>query len=212
MFGRRDSAIIFRIIALHAGHKGNTHLPRQERVFAVGLLAATPARIAEDIDIRRPEIEPLEKQVCAFFAHRLFMLDATLDADDPGHLVNGRRVEGGRQSDRLWKFCHAIVNHAVQRLAPPVVGGDIESGNGAGLVDQLRGFLFQRHTADQIPGPRLGRKGSVQIGRRGSFLRVSARHKDQAGECSCPSGKVSHKAKCTTHHYSLQAGIGESKL
>ena len=32
----------------------------EERIFAVGFLAAAPARIAKDVDVGRPEIEALE--------------------------------------------------------------------------------------------------------------------------------------------------------
>ncbi len=36
---------------LHAGDERDGHLPRQERIFAIGFLAASPARITKNIDI-----------------------------------------------------------------------------------------------------------------------------------------------------------------
>src|SRR6185312_16838618 len=58
MFRSRDGAGVFGIVTLQAGDKGDTELRGQEGVFAIGLLATAPARIAEDVDIGRPEIEP----------------------------------------------------------------------------------------------------------------------------------------------------------
>ena len=64
-----------------------------------------------------------------------------------GHLVDGRRVEGGSEADGLRKLRGAVAHDAVQRLAPPVVGGHVEPGNGARLIHQLRDLLFQLHAA-----------------------------------------------------------------
>src|ERR1039458_9739814 len=110
MFGRRNGAIVFRIIALHAGDKGNPHGPCQERVFAVSLLAAAPARISKDIDIGGPEIKSLKKHAGAFLTDCLFMLDTSLDADDFGHLVNDRCIEGRSQANGLSKSRDSIVD------------------------------------------------------------------------------------------------------
>ena len=40
-------------------HELDAHARREVRIFAVGLLAAAPARIAEDVDVRRPEGQAL---------------------------------------------------------------------------------------------------------------------------------------------------------
>ena len=57
-----------------------------------------PARIAEDINIWRPEVEPLEEHVGAVLANRLNVLNAALRTDDFSHSVNGGRVESRGQS------------------------------------------------------------------------------------------------------------------
>ena len=75
--------------------------------------------------------------LCAVFAHGLRVLDAAFGADDLGHLVYGGDVEGGGQPDRLRKLRCAVIDNAVQRFAPPVVGRNIEARNGARLVDEL---------------------------------------------------------------------------
>ena len=81
-----------------------------------------------------------------------------------GHLVNGGRVEGGGQADGLGEFGGAVGGDAVQRLAPPVVGGNVQARNGARLVDQLAGLLFQRHALDQVGGALLRRQAGVEVG------------------------------------------------
>ena len=60
VFGRRDDAVISGVFTLHPGDEGHAHAPGEERVFAVGLLAAAPTRIAKDVDVRSPEVEALE--------------------------------------------------------------------------------------------------------------------------------------------------------
>ena len=56
VFGGRDHAKIFRIVALHSTDESHTHAAGQERILAVCLLIAPPTRIASDIDIGRPEV------------------------------------------------------------------------------------------------------------------------------------------------------------
>jgi hypothetical protein len=94
VLGRGDDAVVAGIVALHAGDEGYAHAGGEERIFAVGLLAAAPARIAKDVDVGRPEVEAF-KDVAVAGAHGLHVLDAAFGADDNGHLVDGGGVEGG---------------------------------------------------------------------------------------------------------------------
>ena len=73
-------------IALQTANHGQAHLRRQEGVFAVGLLTASPAWVAEDVDIRCPERQAL---VALYLAGTLGLLcfDAGLVADGREHLV-----------------------------------------------------------------------------------------------------------------------------
>jgi hypothetical protein len=50
--GRRHDRML-GVVALQAGDEGHAERPGEERVLAVGLLAASPARVAEDVDVRR---------------------------------------------------------------------------------------------------------------------------------------------------------------
>ena len=70
----------------------DAHTTREERVFAVGLLPTAPARVTEDIQVRRPEIETTHDAGVSF-AQILHVLDAALDTNLPGHRVNTRSVE-----------------------------------------------------------------------------------------------------------------------
>ena len=56
------------------------------------------------------------------------------------------------QPDRFRKFRSPLAHHSVQRLAPPVVGRNMQSRNGAGLVDELAGFFFESHPVHQVCG------------------------------------------------------------
>ena len=63
------------IVALHPRNERDAHPARQERVFPVGLLPASPPRIAKDIDVRRPEREA-EKHLVLVQPNRLVILGA----------------------------------------------------------------------------------------------------------------------------------------
>ena len=52
VLGSGDNAEVFRIVALHSGHEGDAHAGSQKRIFAVRFLAASPAGITKDVDIR----------------------------------------------------------------------------------------------------------------------------------------------------------------
>ena len=91
---------------------------REERVFAVGFLAAAPARVAENVDVRRPERQarpPLG--VAVVLGGVVVELGAAFDADDGAFLVEQLRIPGGRHADRLRENGgDAVVGHAVQAL------------------------------------------------------------------------------------------------
>src|ERR1700691_6020560 len=65
MLGCGDGAEVFRVVALNALYERNAHAAGEERVFAVGLLAASPAGIAKEIYIWRPDGKPGVKAMVA---------------------------------------------------------------------------------------------------------------------------------------------------
>ena len=79
-------------VSLQAAHYRRPHFRRQERVLAVGLHTPSPARVAEDVDVRGPERQPLVIAHDAPLA-RLPVLDAGFVADGAEHLFQQRHVE-----------------------------------------------------------------------------------------------------------------------
>ena len=193
VLGRRDHAIVTRIVALHAGDKRHTHARREEWIFAVRLLAAPPARVAEDVDIRRPEIEAVKNDAVAVRIHGLRVHYARLDADVGGHLVNARGIEGRGQCDGLGKFRGSACCHAVQRLAPPVVGRHAQPRNGARLVHQLAGLLFERHLLHQVGRALLRRQIRIQVRGFSGVLRPQCAHRAQPQQSSSHHSHSKHR-------------------
>src|SRR5690606_34256520 len=97
--GRIDFAIL-RIVALQTLDEFDAHQRGEKRILAVRLLTAAPARIAENVDVRRPERESLIA-VALFAACELMMLRAALVADRGRHFAHEVRIERGCEADRL---------------------------------------------------------------------------------------------------------------
>src|SRR6185437_11345216 len=183
VLGRGDDPVVLRVITLHSGDEGHTHAAREEGILAVRLLAAAPAGIAENIQIRRPEIETTH-DTHVVGLHILHVLDAPFDSDIGGHGVNARNIEGRAQSDRLGKLGYAGVDYPMKRLAPPVIGGHVEPWNGSGIVHKLRCFFLKRHAVYKISRALLGSEIGVQICRLLRLLR--------AGDAKCPAAHQPH--------------------
>src|SRR4051812_29742688 len=69
-----------RIVALDAADELRRKRSCQERILTQCFLPAAPARIAEDVDVRRPEIEP-EIAPAVPLLLRLIVLGASFDRD-----------------------------------------------------------------------------------------------------------------------------------
>ena len=124
------------IIALHAGHKRDRQASAQERIFAIGFLAAPPAWIAKDVDVGCPEIQAFEN-VGVACTHVLRMFDSALNANSRRHLVNARHIERGSKTDGFGKLRDAVRNDAVQGFAPPIVRRNVQARDGACLIHEL---------------------------------------------------------------------------
>src|SRR4051812_24493727 len=140
MLGSRNHAIVLRIITLHSRHKGHAHSRREKRIFSVSFLPASPARIAKDVDVRRPKIQSFE-DIAVTCANCLRVFDSPFDSNSNGHLMNRLSIEGRRQPNRLRKLGSVIEHDAVKALAPPVIRWNSQSRNGSRLVYQLRDLL-----------------------------------------------------------------------
>ena len=181
VLGSGDRAVVARVVALNSSDKGDAHAGIEKWVLAIGFLPASPARVAKDVEIRRPEIETAHDAVVSG-AHILKVLDASFNADIDRHGVNPRKIEAGGEANRLGKLRYALVNNAMKRFAPPVVGGNVEPRNGLGIVHQLRGLFLERHAVDQVCGALFGRKSGIHIRKFRSVLRNGgAGHRDDQG-------------------------------
>ncbi len=143
----------------------------EEGIFAVGLLAAAPARIAEDVDVRRPDGETVVDGVNVV-ADGLVVFGAGFGGDDGGDLVDERRVPGGGHADGLREHCGvAGAGDAVEALAPVVVGGNVEAWNGRSGVDELRDLFVECHARDEVVDALLGGKRGIEVGQGFARLR-----------------------------------------
>ncbi len=150
VLGRGDQLQVARVVALQALDERDAHAGGQVWVFAVGFLAATPARVAEDVDVGRPEGEPLVDAALAL-AQGLVVLGARFVGDRRGDLRHEIEVPGGRQADGLREDGgDARAADAVQALVPPVVLGHAEPLDGRRRVHHLRDLLGQRHARDEV--------------------------------------------------------------
>ena len=126
-------------------------------VFATGLLAASPAGVAEDVDVRTPETEfGIAGVIDHAHGHIEDVVVGTvpvgtgLVAHGTEHIIDELLAEGGSHADGLGEDGVATLAHAVAGLAPPVVGGDAEAIDGDALVHHQSYFLFGRQHGDQV--------------------------------------------------------------
>ncbi len=155
VFGRCDCEVIPGIVALQSGDISYAYAAGEERVFDVGLLAAAPARVAKDVQVRRPEIEPTHnagvpsRRFCTCLMRPSTQICAAM-------VFMPRGIEGRSQSDGLRILGHAFVDHSMQGLAPPLIRRNIEAWNCCRVVLHFQGLLGQGQTMDEISGTLLG--------------------------------------------------------
>src|ERR1019366_1844058 len=95
---------VIRVVALQTPDEGDAEARGEEGVFAVSFLAAAPARVAEDVDVRRPKREAeVLRAVAVVFGAVIIVFRARLGGDDVGFLMHERRVPGRRHADGLRK-------------------------------------------------------------------------------------------------------------
>ena len=137
--------------ALEATDIGLAQPCGQVRIFAIGFMAATPAGIAENIDIGRPEGQALIN-VTVFFLCKGIVLCAAFRCGYITQPLQQHIVEHSSHADGLGEAgCRTGTGNTMQRLIPPVVGGDAQTGNGRGIIAQLADFFFNGHLRNQCP-------------------------------------------------------------
>jgi len=137
VLGRRRDLQVCGITSLEPFHHGHANPAGQEWVFSIGLLSTSPAGIAEDVDVRRPEGESLVDTPIAL-ADGLVMLGSRLGGGHLGHLLDEWYVPRGCHANGLRKDgCDPGARHAVQAFVPPVVGGDPQALDGGRVMHHL---------------------------------------------------------------------------
>ena len=151
------------IALLQAAHNGQSHLCREERVFAVGLLSASPARVAEDVDVRCPERQPLIALhlPCPLRHHVFGTCLIAGDAEGPAHqrIVPRRSHAHGDGEHR----CRAVAGNAMQRFVPPLEGRDAQPRDGWRDVHHDFRLLFQRESLAEVASTFFARERRILI-------------------------------------------------
>ncbi len=121
MLGTRCCLEILLIMPLQSHNIAHAKPAGQIGVLAKRLMSPSPARVAENIDIGRPERQSL---INVFIVPLLLhdKLCPRLCGDRIAHLLHQLLVKRCRHADRLRENGRcARARHAVQRLIPPVV-------------------------------------------------------------------------------------------
>ena len=113
-------------------------------------MAASPSRIPENIDVRRPESQPFIDVPVSVSGLGVIFCPAFL-CDRGADLLHHIRVKRCRHPDCLREHSgSSCPGHPVQRLIPPVIGRDSQPLDRRRVKTQLRSLLLQRHSADQF--------------------------------------------------------------
>mmetsp|Transcript_25868 Transcript_25868/g.67879 ORF Transcript_25868/g.67879 Transcript_25868/m.67879 type:complete len:320 (+) Transcript_25868:1336-2295(+) len=154
---RRSLNVAGGAVALHPSHKLGAIVPIHRWVFTWSLLATTPPRVAENVDVWGPERE------CMVHSAADVVVLAT--ALSPGDVANGVPqslvVRRGHAADLRERGGDTVPGNAVQRLRPPVVCRPVNSGDGRSSVDHEPRLFGIRQVSDNQSSPGLGRLGVV---------------------------------------------------
>ena len=143
---------IVRVVALQTSAEGDAEARGEERAFAVGFLAAAPARVAENVNIGRPDREAfVDLSRTASGANGGVVFGAGFRGDRFRDAVVERRVPGCGKSDGLGKHGgNPVAGDAMQGLVPPLVGGDAESRYALGVHAELVDLIGQREASQEV--------------------------------------------------------------
>ena len=128
---------ILVVVALHAQDGLHAQYGIHVGVLTAGLLTTSPARVAENVNVRTPE---RQLRIARIVGHALWHVEQLgvvvvgavpvgtgLVADLRENIIDQLRIKGCRHTDGLWIDGVATLAYTVTSLAPPVVTGDAES-------------------------------------------------------------------------------------
>src|SRR5215475_9629775 len=93
VFWRGDYLKVTRVIALQSLHKRHAQARGKVGIFAISFLAASPARVAKDIDVRTPKSKTLIASM-AVVSDKFIMLSAGFSRDHIGDLMHQLGIPG----------------------------------------------------------------------------------------------------------------------
>ena len=96
MLGGGNRFQILGIVALQPGDESYANATGEKRIFSVSLLSASPARIAKDVDVRRPEGQA-EIAAGISVLESVVVLGASFGRNDIGDAMNKVGVPGGSE-------------------------------------------------------------------------------------------------------------------
>ena len=162
---------------LQAVDDSHAHCLCEPWILAVCLLAASPARVAEYVDIGGPEGQPLIAPDVAAAAETV-ELGTRLVAHHRERLAHRPVVERGGHTYGLGKHCGiSCARNPVQGLAPPVELRDAEARNGRRGIHHKRYLLIKCEASQHLLG-----LGAVRIGSRTKSRCRHGGSKDKSGE------------------------------
>src|ERR1700679_1843289 len=137
VFWRCDNLEIFMIASLQGFDESNADPRCEKRILPVGLLTSSPPRIAEDIDIWSPQIQPIIDGMVAM-RDRIGILCTRFSRDDRSLPADEIYVPARGHADSLREnSCISRNGDAMNRLTPPVICGYPKSRNCGSLVLHL---------------------------------------------------------------------------
>src|SRR6266480_8082860 len=161
MLHGRDGLQVTGIVALQPADERHRDPAGEIGVLAVRLLASSPARVAKQVDVGRPDGEALIPLVLAATVV-VVMLGAKLVGDDRGHAEHETVVPCRREADRLRKDGREPrARHSMEALVPPVVLGDAQPLDRRRAVHHLRDFLLERHAPHEVSGALFERQAQI---------------------------------------------------
>ena len=179
MLGTGHGLQVMRVVALQTVHHGHAHLACQVGVLTVGLLSASPTRVAEDVDVGGPVGETVVLGHAALL-QILVEEGAALGAGDIAHAAECLGVEGGGHADGLREHGDLFLGagHTVERLVPPVISRYAQPLNGRGIVLHQFHLFLQGEAGDEVIHSLLDGEFGVAEGIIGGRLLRHSTHVD----------------------------------
>jgi len=157
------------VVALEPGDERYTETAGEKGIFAVSFLAASPARIAEDVDVGRPEGETVIA-ASVVVGHGVIVFAARFSGDNVGDTMKEVGIPGGREADGLRENSGgASTGDPVKAFVPPVVGGDLEARDRRGHVLHLGDFFLGGEAREEISDTLFDGERGIEVGRIGGL-------------------------------------------